>query len=249
MSTLLIIDAGHGGSDNGATANGIVEKDYNLKISKYQFERFKELRVPVRMTRITDHALDSEKRSALVRDSGAAHCISNHINSGGGRGAEVIHSIFNTNSAFPSLVQQEFKAMGHDMRRIFSRKNDRGTDYYFMHRETGSIKTYIVEYGFADHLSDAIFLKENWVELAEAVVKAYCEFVDVAYIPATTHNPKITKKIDYPKNTEDWKKEGVEWLYEKGYLHSNSWKNEIEKSLPLWAQAIILKRIYEELKK
>ena len=39
----VVIDAGHGGSDGGATGNGIVEKDLNLQISKYISERLDDL--------------------------------------------------------------------------------------------------------------------------------------------------------------------------------------------------------------
>ena len=39
----VIIDPGHGGTDSGATGNNLLEKDYNLLISKYMYDRFKEL--------------------------------------------------------------------------------------------------------------------------------------------------------------------------------------------------------------
>ena len=41
--TKIVIDAGHGGSDPGASGNGIIEKDLTLAISKYMYDRFKEL--------------------------------------------------------------------------------------------------------------------------------------------------------------------------------------------------------------
>ena len=40
---MIVIDPGHGGNDPGAIANGIVEKDYNLMISRYMYDRFREL--------------------------------------------------------------------------------------------------------------------------------------------------------------------------------------------------------------
>lgn len=50
-------------------------------------------------------------------------------------------------------------------------------------------------------------------------------------------------------NAEPWKKNAIDWLYEKGLLTSNEWKENIEKGLPLWAEAIILQRIYNQSKR
>ena len=46
MDYKVVIDAGHGGSDPGAVANGVNEKDLNLRISQYMYERFREKGIP-----------------------------------------------------------------------------------------------------------------------------------------------------------------------------------------------------------
>ena len=83
----IVIDAGHGGEDFGAIGNGIYEKEYNLKISKYMYDRFKELGIPVTMTRDTDITLEPKKKKKKVLDaygnSPDVIVISNHINAGG----------------------------------------------------------------------------------------------------------------------------------------------------------------------
>ena len=86
--TGVVIDAGHGGVDGGASGNGIVEKNMTLDISKYMYDRFKELGVPVAMTRTTDVELDSSTRPKKVLDAFGSGkdviVLSNHINAGGG---------------------------------------------------------------------------------------------------------------------------------------------------------------------
>ena len=85
----IVIDPGHGGEDSGAIGNGIYEKDYNLKISKYMYDRFKELGIPVKLTRDTDIELSPKERTDIVKeafgDSDDVIVISNHLNAGGGK--------------------------------------------------------------------------------------------------------------------------------------------------------------------
>lgn len=85
--TGVVIDAGHGGADPGASGNGIVEKDLTLLISKYMYDRLRELGVPVKMTRTTDETIDSTNRSKRITDAYGTGkdvlVISNHINAGG----------------------------------------------------------------------------------------------------------------------------------------------------------------------
>lgn len=83
---MIIIDAGHGGSDPGASSKDIVEKDYTLKISNYMYERFKELGIPVFITRTEDITLNPSDRINTIRpniSSADDVVISNHLNAGG----------------------------------------------------------------------------------------------------------------------------------------------------------------------
>lgn len=178
---LFIIDSGHGGVDSGAVGNGIIEKNLVLEISLYQYNRLKNLNVPVRLTRSKDMTLSPSERTKIVRQSGAKTCISNHINAGGGDGCEVIHSISN-NGRFAQLIAGELVKEGQNLRRVFSRKGSSGSDYYFMQRETGSVETLIVEYGFLDSKSDDVIqLKTKAIVYAEAVVRAYCMYKGIKY--------------------------------------------------------------------
>ena len=60
--TGVVIAPGHGGDDPGATGNNQYEKDYTLKISKYMYDRLKELGIPVTLTRDTDITLSPTDR-------------------------------------------------------------------------------------------------------------------------------------------------------------------------------------------
>ena len=87
MAKKVVIDPGHGGTDSGAVGNGIIEKDYNLKISKYIYNRLKDLGVDVYITRETDETLTPTERVNRVLNafgnSSDVLVVSNHINAGG----------------------------------------------------------------------------------------------------------------------------------------------------------------------
>lgn len=83
----VVIDAGHGGEDPGTIANGITEKDYTLKISKYIQKRLDDLGIENSMTRIEDETLGPNIRpgraqSFYGKDKDVI-VLSNHINAGG----------------------------------------------------------------------------------------------------------------------------------------------------------------------
>lgn len=88
MAKKIVIDAGHGGNDSGAVGNGIIEKDLNLKISKYIYDRLRKLGADVYITRDSDETLTPTERVNRVKnafgDSKDVVVISNHINAGGG---------------------------------------------------------------------------------------------------------------------------------------------------------------------
>ena len=84
----VVIDPGHGGSDPGASGNSQYEKDYTLKISKYMYDRLKELGIPVTLTRDTDSTLAPANRVDKILDAYGDNpnviVVSNHLNAGGG---------------------------------------------------------------------------------------------------------------------------------------------------------------------
>ena len=199
----VIIDPGHGGTDSGATGNNLLEKDYNLLISKYMYDRFKELGVPVAITRDSDTTLSPTDRVNTILNkfgnSSDVILISNHVNSGGGEGAEVIYALRNRDTLARRILEN-IGAAGQETRKYYQRRlpSDTSKDYYFIHRNTGNLEPLIVEYGFIDNTKDVEFLKENYKELAEAVISAVANYIGVPYTPpeGITTNTYVVQKGD-----------------------------------------------------
>lgn len=191
----IVIDPGHGGEDFGAIGNGIYEKDYNLRISKYMYDRFKELGIPVTLTRDADINLTPSERANKVLsaygNSPDVIVISNHLNAGGGDGAEVIYALRNDDT-LAQIILDKLGQTGQNIRRSYQRKSavNPNKDYYFMHRNTGDTESVIVEYGFIDSSKDdPLQIKQNWQQYAEAVVQGVLDYIGYEY--------EITPELSY----------------------------------------------------
>ena len=185
----IVIDPGHGGKDPGAVKNGIIEKDYALKISKYMYDRFKELGVPVSLTRSGDIALSPKERVNKIKkfygNGKDVIVISNHLNAGGGDGAEIIYALRNNNSLSKKILN-EIEKTGQNVRKYYQLRlpSNSKKDYYFIHRDTPNTEAIIIEYGFVDSNKDDVSqIKNDYKKYAEAVVKAILDYKGIKYIP------------------------------------------------------------------
>ena len=152
------------------------------------YDRFKELGVPVAITRDSDTTLSPTDRVNTILNkfgnSSDVILISNHVNSGGGEGAEVIYALRNKDTLAKNIINN-IGTTGQTTRKYYQRRlpSDTSKDYYFIHRNTGNLEPLIVEYGFIDNTKDVEFLKENYKELAEAVISAVANYIGVPYTP------------------------------------------------------------------
>ena len=198
----VVIDPGHGGSDPGTSGNGIIEKDYTLKISEYMKKRFDELGIDSSLTRVNDETLTPTVRPKTVQsfygNGNDIVVISNHINSGGGDGAEIIYALRNDDN-LSKKVALELEKAGQNVRRYYQRRlpSNPSKDYYYIIRETPNNETIIVEYGFVNSKGDDVSqIKNNWENLAEAVVKAVADYINVPYSYEESENYYQVKSGD-----------------------------------------------------
>lgn len=77
---LVVIDPGHGGKDPGARANGVVEKDINLKMGQILANILESRGIKTRMTRSQDIYLRLDERTKLANDWDGDLFVSLHCN-------------------------------------------------------------------------------------------------------------------------------------------------------------------------
>jgi N-acetylmuramoyl-L-alanine amidase len=170
----IMIDIGHGGSDPGAKANGLVEKDINLIVGLLIGDELKPFDCEVKFSRTTDITLSADNRVAIVKNYNPDLCVSVHHNYAAiasARGAEVIHAHYDTqDDLLASDILKRLAAIGMPTRRAFTKLNERGSDWYYMIRliwdnDTDAI---ITEGGFLSNSFDVLMLSNNDYLKAEA---------------------------------------------------------------------------------
>lgn len=192
----------HGGNDPGAVGNNLLEKDLNLKAAQYMYKRLQELGIPATIVRNTDETLDREERINRILNaygnSTDVILISNHINAGGGEGAEVVYALRNTPD-LANLILNNIGEAGQIKRKVYQRRlpENPNKDYYFIIRDTGNLESLLVEYGFIDNPQDAIKLQNNLTDYVEGVIKAIAEYTNTPYTrPSQSTNYYTVQKGD-----------------------------------------------------
>ena len=182
-------------------------------------KRLDELGIPSKMTREEDEYLPKEERIrkvlSLYNNSPNTILISNHINAGGGEGAEVVYALKN-NSILAEKILNNIEEKGQIPRKIYQRRlpENPNLDYYYILRETGNTTPLLVEYGFIDNKVDSIKLDKNIEEYVEGVVQAIAEYLNYPYKPPKEEQAKdsytvqkgdtlysISKKMNIPIET------------------------------------------------
>lgn len=180
----VFIGAGHGGSDPGAVADGIKEKDLNLSIALACRDELVRHGVEVMMSRTKD---ENDPLSEEIRECNAFSpdlAVDIHNNAGGGDGAEVFYSYLGgKGKALAQNILDEMVKAGQNSRGIKTRVNSQGKDYYGFIRET-SCPAVIVECAFVDNATDRqiVATEAKRRAMGVAIAKGILKSVGVAYV-------------------------------------------------------------------
>lgn len=192
----LIVDFGHGGSDPGGVFGEYKEKDFTLDIGERVVREFNRQGISPKTTRQGDKTLNSNDRAKIIKNTGAKHCLSIHLNKSGtigkGRGAETIYSKY-SNGKLANAILYEIGKTGLTTRSAYSKVTNSGADYYYMHRLTGNVETVIIEACFLDNPGDLEFIKkgDNRESVARAIVKGYMGYIGKKYIEQGVKSDKL----------------------------------------------------------
>jgi N-acetylmuramoyl-L-alanine amidase len=118
----IVIDAGHGGHDPGASANGLSEAELTLDVAVRLSKLLqKQPGVDVVMTRSTDVFIPLEERTAIANREGADLFLSIHANASRNtkaRGVETYYLNFATNPEAEAVAARENAGSAQTMHRL-----------------------------------------------------------------------------------------------------------------------------------
>ena len=181
----VFLSAGHGGSDPGAVAYGMKEKDINLNILLACNEVLVRHGVATVLSRTKDENDPVADEVKEANASGADIAVSFHTNAGGGDGSETLYYSRSTKAKkLATLCEVQTKAIGQNSRGIKARN-----DLHFL---TGTKMTAVLcECAFIDNDKDNNIIDTVAEQKAFGVAyaKAILEYLGIEY----KEEPKVKK--------------------------------------------------------
>lgn len=182
---VIYVDAGHGGKDDGASFDGVLEDEINLKISGYIVEILIDYGAYVLTSRTSDYDLaniydknrkrkDLINRANLINNSKADLFVSIHLNSfpsSSVMGSQVFYQNNDRSKSLANLIQNQLNELMNLKKRVIKKG-----DFYILNKtDTPGV---LIECGFlSNSLERANLIKENYQrKIAYRIVKGMIEY-------------------------------------------------------------------------
>ena len=246
MPITIVLDPGHGGTDSGAAANGLLEKDVNLALARLVATELALYDVEIQLTRMTDTFISLSNRADFANQLGADFFCSLHTNAGGGTGFE---SYVHTS---PSRGAVTARGTIHGQIASFFRQHgfdDRGqkTANFAVLRET-KMPAVLLESLFLDNPRDAATLKD--IEFLKGLAKAIATGLANAFsLPRKPVHPTPTPKptaapTATPTPMPHWAQAAFDYLKKQGLITEN---HNLDSPVSWGELSVVLKRFWDKV--
>ncbi|MGN0243166.1 MAG: N-acetylmuramoyl-L-alanine amidase [Lachnospiraceae bacterium] len=177
MAATVYIDAGHGGYDNGASFEGRLEKNDNLKLALAVGQILKDNGVDVHFTRTTDVYNSPYEKAMIANNGGADLLVSIHRNSSPTpdmyAGAQTL--VFDDTGEKAQLarrINEELAKVGYNNLGVSERPN-----LTILRRSR--MPAVLVEAGFINSEEDNILFDQRFEDTANAIARAILDTLQV----------------------------------------------------------------------
>lgn len=183
---LIVVDAGHGGTDGGCMSGNVLEKDINLKIAMHIKELLGERGYEVLMTREGDETISLEDRVRLANENGATIYISIHQNSCD----EEVESVHGIETYYSAGSEADSKRLAKLMQQQLTDSTDARdrsileNENLYVIRET-TMPACLIETGFLSNKKECALLvsEEYQKQLAASIVSG----IELYFHPKTMY--------------------------------------------------------------
>lgn len=196
----ILVDAGHGGKDDGATnQQGLVEKDLALSIAQKIKENGSNFNIEVVMTRNDDVAPSLKERAELAKSVNAAMIISIHVASSEQPATDQGFDIFVTNKNQKTMNQsrqlgQNISNQIQMLYKVSPVKQRKEKGIYIL--DAVDCPAVLIECGYLSNEKDVAFVTnaDNQSKIAKAILQGIVSYKEagVSYSVADTV-PKAKK--------------------------------------------------------
>jgi N-acetylmuramoyl-L-alanine amidase len=179
----VCLDAALGGSDSGASANSLVEKNVTLSMAQKVKEALEKSGVTVVMTRDSDKAVTNEARVQTCTAANADLMVSFRMNSAENtsvRGYEIWvnnKKPANSVSAAESIDKKLSAVTGIKSRGVkYGTVTDADENYYV--NSKSKCASLVIQLGFITNSDDAQLLKTNESDMAQAIADGIVTYIN-----------------------------------------------------------------------
>lgn len=177
VSGTVVIDAGHGGKDPGATSiTGFYEKTVNLEVARKVAWRLKQRGINVIMTRNSDNFVELNERAEIANRRGADLFVSIHADSSFSRQLKGFTVYIAENASYKS--QKVAKSISSQMSKINPNSNGvRRNDYRVLVKT--KMPAVLVEMGYISNHHEAGKIAEDYFQnsIAQAISDGICNVI------------------------------------------------------------------------
>lgn len=190
MAKKIFLSAGHGGTQPGAVAYGLKEKDINLNTLLACKDELERHGVPVVCSRTKDENDPVEQEVKEANASGAELAVSFHANAGKGDGFEAFYFASDAEGKkLAKLGEKYVKALGQNSRGIKS-----GNHLYFIKNTKMTsvlFESFFIDNDTDNNIGDTVAEQKAF---GVAYAKAILEYLGIAYKNPTTVKKDTSKK-------------------------------------------------------
>lgn len=214
----ICLDAGHGGSDPGATSGKLYEKDINLKVVK-AMEEYLRPYVDIVLTRDTDKTVSLEERANIANKAKVDLFFSVHCNSSDNTAAKGWECYIVSKGGNAEKLAKRVEANVFTDTTLGLKNRGIKTANFYVLRETDA-PAVLVENAFISNTDDrAKFLKSDFI----------LNYFAMSYSKAILERLGISTATETPKENKDFNW-ALTVLEANGVITSSEyWKNNKDK--------------------